>query len=100
MLGYTVEEKKEKRRRNGGYRIYHCFRRFTYGKDIAEYMKYIEYLSKWDGKLPQVVTGDSGIMITVPSDGTSGKINKFFNTEGKQARIYSPRLFSFCLKLI
>lgn len=29
-------------------------------------MKYIEYISQWDGKLPQVVTGDSGIMITIP----------------------------------
>ena len=37
------------------------------GADIAEYLKYIEYLSKWDGKLPQVVAGENGFMITVPS---------------------------------
>lgn len=40
------------------------------GKDIAEYMKYIEYMSKWDGKLPQVVGDGNGFMITVP--GISG----------------------------
>ena len=41
---------------------------------ITEYMKYIEYLSKWDGKLPTVMTGDSAsIMIPVdPSTGNSG----------------------------
>jgi regulator of protease activity HflC (stomatin/prohibitin superfamily) len=37
---------------------------------ITEYLKYIEYLSKWDGELPDVVTGDSAsIMIPVdPSE--------------------------------
>ena len=39
------------------------------GKDIAEYMKYIEYMSKWDGKLPQVVGDGNGFMITVPGVG-------------------------------
>lgn len=40
---------------------------------ITDYMKYIEYLSKWDGKLPSVMTGDSAsIMIPVdPSTDTS-----------------------------
>lgn len=28
-------------------------------KLITEYLKYIEYLDKWDGKLPSVMTGDS-----------------------------------------
>lgn len=33
---------------------------------ITEYLKYIEYLNKWDGKLPSVMTGDSAsIMIPV-----------------------------------
>ena len=33
---------------------------------ITEYLKYIEYLSRWDGKLPEVMTGDSAsIMIPV-----------------------------------
>ncbi len=40
------------------------------GKDIAEYIKYIEYMSKWDGKLPQVVGDGNGFMITIP--GISG----------------------------
>ena len=36
---------------------------------ITDYLKYIEYLSKWDGKLPTVMTGDSAsIMIpTTPN---------------------------------
>jgi regulator of protease activity HflC (stomatin/prohibitin superfamily) len=33
---------------------------------ITEYLKYIEYLAKWDGKLPEVVAGDSAnIMIPI-----------------------------------
>ena len=35
-------------------------------KLITDYLKYIEYLGKWDGKLPTVMTGDSAsIMIPV-----------------------------------
>jgi uncharacterized membrane protein YqiK len=34
---------------------------------ITEYLKYIEYLSKWDGKLPSVVTGDSA-SIMIPTN--------------------------------
>ena len=37
------------------------------GADIAEYMKYVEYLSAWDGKLPRVVAGENGFMITLPA---------------------------------
>ncbi len=38
---------------------------------ITEYLKYIEYLGKWDGKLPTVIAGDSAsIMLPVdPSEG-------------------------------
>lgn len=36
-------------------------------KLLADYLKYIEYLATWDGKLPEVVTDGSGIMITVPT---------------------------------
>ena len=33
---------------------------------IADYLKYIEYLDKWDGKLPTVMAGESGnIMIPI-----------------------------------
>ncbi len=50
------------------------------GKDIAEYMKYIEYMSKWDGKLPQVVGDGNGFMITVP--GVSGSTGDNGGTTG------------------
>ena len=34
---------------------------------ITEYLKYADYLAKWDGKLPSVMTGDSAtIMIPTP----------------------------------
>ncbi len=61
MLGYTVTE-------SGTEEIVYTivFDETHSGADIAEYMKYIEYMSKWDGKLPQVVAGENGFMITVP----------------------------------
>ena len=34
---------------------------------ITEYLKYIEYLAKWDGKLPTVMTGDSA-SIMIPTN--------------------------------
>lgn len=41
-------------------------------KLISEYLKYVEYLDKWDGKLPEVMTGDgASIMIPLPSDKTA-----------------------------
>ena len=62
MLGYTVTESGEEEV------VYTIEFDDTHnGADIAEYLKYIEYISKWDGKLPQVVAGDSGFMITIPS---------------------------------
>lgn len=36
---------------------------------ITEYLKYIEYLAKWDGELPNVVTGDSA-SIMIPTNPT------------------------------
>jgi regulator of protease activity HflC (stomatin/prohibitin superfamily) len=36
---------------------------------ITEYLKYIEYLSKWNGELPGVVAGDSA-SIMIPTDPT------------------------------
>lgn len=69
MLGYTVKEtvtESEEGAKEVSYEIVHD--ETHTGADIAEYMKYIEYLSKWDGKLPQVVAGDNGFMITVPSE--------------------------------
>ena len=37
---------------------------------IVDYLKYAEYLSKWDGKLPEVVT-DGNTNVMVPTPGTS-----------------------------
>ena len=34
---------------------------------ITEYLKYIEYLDKWDGKLPSVMVGDENAQIIVPA---------------------------------
>ena len=68
MLGYEVDEtvtEVEEGKQEVTYEI--KYDTTHTGADIAEYMKYIEYLSKWDGKLPQVVTGENGFMITVPS---------------------------------
>ena len=36
---------------------------------ITDYLKYMEYLATWDGKLPSVMTGDSAtVMIPTPSN--------------------------------
>jgi regulator of protease activity HflC (stomatin/prohibitin superfamily) len=68
MLGYTVNERTETSAESEELTVYEIvFDEAHTGKDIAEYMKYIEYLSRWDGKLPQVVTGENGIMISVPN---------------------------------
>lgn len=36
---------------------------------ILSYLQYLEYLATWNGELPEVVAGDSGFMITLPSAG-------------------------------
>lgn len=41
---------------------------------IIEFIKYLEYLEKWDGKLPSVMTGSEGVEIIVPSPDTSTTI--------------------------
>ena len=64
MLGYTVTESTDAE--NGTtYEI--TFDAEHTGKSIAEYLQYIEYLSKWDGELPEVVTSDSGVLINIPT---------------------------------
>lgn len=37
-------------------------------KVIVDFVKYLEYLEKWDGKLPEVMTGKDGVDIIIPSD--------------------------------
>lgn len=71
MLGYTVKDDKTDADGNVVYEI--VYDETHTGADIAEYMKYVEYLSTWDGKLPQVVAGDNGFMITVPSTPSTGE---------------------------
>lgn len=65
MLGYTVTETETEGVKN--YTV--NYDQTHTGADIAEYLKYVEYLSKWDGKLPQVVTDGNGFMITLPTIG-------------------------------
>lgn len=74
MLGYTVNETVTETEDGAKETAYAIEYDETHtGADIAEYMKYIEYLSAWDGKLPQVVAGENGFMITVPSTGGNGE---------------------------
>ena len=35
---------------------------------INEYLKYLEYMAKWDGKLPEVLTGDGDFSMILPSN--------------------------------
>ena len=43
----------------------------THTKDdlniVVEFVKYLEYLEKWDGKLPSVMTGQDNVDIIIPS---------------------------------
>ena len=41
---------------------------------IIEFIKYLEYLEKWDGQLPSVMTGSEGVEIIIPSPDTSTTI--------------------------
>lgn len=74
MLGYEVTEESTDVEDGEGNTVTNTTYSIVYdqthtGADIAEYLKYMEYMSKWDGKLPQVVTGENGFMITLPSLG-------------------------------
>jgi hypothetical protein len=42
---------------------------------ITEYLKYIEYLAKWDGKLPTVMSGDSA-SIMIPMDTVTPEVTE------------------------
>lgn len=74
MLGYTINEKQHEVVGADGettiefvYEI--VFDETHTGADIAEYLKYLEYLSKWNGELPKVWTGEGGFMLTYPLEG-------------------------------
>ena len=36
---------------------------------ILDFVQYLEYLEKWDGKLPTVMTGTDGVEIIIPNNG-------------------------------
>lgn len=40
-------------------------------KIVLEFVKYLEYLEKWNGELPTVVAGDKGVDIIIPSNPSS-----------------------------
>lgn len=66
MLGYTVTETVNA---EGDKEYTIVFDETHTGADIAEYLKYIEYIAKWNGVLPEVVAGENGFMITLPVQG-------------------------------
>ena len=56
---------------------------------ITDYLKYIEYLAKWDGKLPSVITGDSAsIMLPI----NPGEGNGTYTADKDQRRCDRDRL--------
>ena len=66
-LGYNVVEITDE---NGDTTFDITWNGISEQKVILEYLQYLEYLAKWDGKLPSVVSDGSGIMITVPTQET------------------------------
>ena len=35
---------------------------------LLDFVQYFEYLEKWDGELPEVVTGSEGVDIIIPTN--------------------------------
>lgn len=35
---------------------------------VEDYVKYLAYLAEWDGKLPEVISGNDAISIIVPNN--------------------------------
>ena len=64
-LGYDVVETTDE---SGNVTFDITWNDISEQKVILEYLQYLEYLAKWDGKLPSVVSDGTGIMITVPQD--------------------------------
>ena len=65
MLGFTIKENK-----SGDDTVYSIDFTGKTGAEIAvisDYLKYIEYLSTWDGKLPTTLVTDSGANIILPA---------------------------------
>ena len=63
-LGYSVTEATD----DSGMTVYSIDWGDGTGQEvILSYLQYLEYLAKWNGELPNIVTGDGGVMITVPA---------------------------------
>lgn len=75
MLGFDIKKVSEVEKEDGTVEAEYEID-FT-GKDaeqiklINDYLKYIEYLSKWNGKLPDVMVSDSGANIMIPVNPTT-----------------------------
>ena len=50
---------------------------------ITEYLKYIEYLAKWNGELPEVMTGDSASIMIPVGGSTPDEIPSISDTENQ-----------------
>jgi len=73
-LGFTIDEKvvtDEDGAESIEYTINFDGKSADEIKLITDYLQYIEYLAKWDGKLPNVVTGDSSSVIIPTTPGGS-----------------------------
>ena len=66
-LGFTIKELRTEN--TVEYEIDFTGKSADEVKLITDYLKYIEYLGKWDGKLPTVIAGDSAsIMLPIEPD--------------------------------
>lgn len=68
-MGYTVTEIKDAENVVTGYEV-EWGTNDTEKKMLLDYLQYLEYLAKWDGKLPEVVTDGSNVMIPVTPGGS------------------------------
>lgn len=72
-LGYTVNQTPVTEVTDGEERVTGVLYSIEWGEDISgkqailDYLKYLEYLAKWDGKLPEVVAGDE-LSILIPAN--------------------------------
>ncbi|MBQ8291832.1 MAG: hypothetical protein IJX88_04940 [Clostridia bacterium] len=72
-LGFTIQEteiKGEEGTTSIEYKIDFTGKTAEEIQLITDYLKYVEYLSKWDGELPNVMTGDSA-SIMIPTEPTN-----------------------------
>ncbi len=73
-LGFTIKEtavENEDGTQTATYDIDFTGKSAEEIKLITEYLKYIEYLSKWDGKLPEVMLGENGATVMLPINPTT-----------------------------